>query len=149
MNLKSFLEKYGTETSNNFWLLHWTKQLKIKNFHVLMRDEIKEMQNSCKTKSAPADANFKKPLNIITNNNTSDENGSHWSAFHKKDEKFWFDAYGSPALEEIVQTFISPILENTSKFQEYNTSYCGQLSLYFLYKINNGKSMEEICLEIF
>ena len=59
MNLKSFLEKYGTETSNNFQLLHWAKQLKIKNFHVLMRDEIKEMQNSCKTKAAPADANFK------------------------------------------------------------------------------------------
>ena len=60
--------------------------------------------------------------------------------FHKKDEnvfdsvpqKFWFDSYGSPVLEEIVQTFKSPILGNTSKFQEFNTSYCGQLSLYFL-----------------
>ena len=64
-------------------------------------------------------------------------------------KKFWFDSYGSPVLEEIVQTFKSPILGNTSKFQEFNTSYCGQLSLYFLYKINNGKSMEEICLELF
>ena len=115
--------------------------LKIKNFHVLMRDEIKEMTNT----------NTKKPLNIITNNNTSDENGSHWSGFHinNKGEKFWFDSYGSPVLEEIVQTFKSPILGNTSKFQEFNTSYCGQLSLYFLYKINNEKSMEEICLELF
>ena len=147
MNLKSFLDKYGTETSNNFQLLHWAKQLKIKNFHVLMRDEIKET----------ASLNFKKPINIITNINNSDENGSHWSAFHKKDEnvfdsvpqKFWFDSYGSPVLEEIVQTFKSPILGNTSKFQEFNTSYCGQLSFYFLYKINNGKSMEEICLELF
>ena len=78
-----------------------------------MRDEIKEMASSHMTESAPtgtADANLKKPLNIITNNNTSDENGSHWSAFHKKDEnvfdsvpqKYWFDSYGSPALEEIV-----------------------------------------------
>ena len=90
-----------------------------------MRDEIKE--------TAPI--NFKKPLNIITNNNTSDENGNHWSAFHKNDEnvfdsvpqKFWFDSYGSPVLQEIVQTFKSPILRNTSKFQEFNTSYCGQL----------------------
>ena len=136
MNLKSFLDKYGTETSNNFQLLHWAKQLKIKNFHVLMRDEIIET----------ASRNFKILLNITTNNNTSDENGCHWSAFHKKDEnvfdsvpqKFWFDSYGSPVLGEIVQTFKSPILGNTSKFQEFNTSYCGQLSLYFLYKINNG-----------
>ena len=157
MNLKSFLDKYGTETSNNFQLLHWAKQLKIKIFHVLMRDEIKETASCRMTESASADANFKKPLNIITNNNTSDENGSHWSAFHKKDEnvfdsvpqKFWFDSYGSPVLEEIVQTFKSPILGNTSKFQECNTSHCGQLSLYFLYKINNGKSMEEIYLEFF
>ena len=65
LNLISFLEKYGTETSNNLQLLHWAKQLNIKNFYVLMRDEIKE--------TAPI--NFKKPLNIITNNNTSDENG--------------------------------------------------------------------------
>ena len=137
MNLKSFLDKYGTETSNNFQLLHWAKQLKIKNFHVLMRDEISE--------------NYKIPVNIITNNNTSKQNGSHWSAFYinEKGEKFWFDSYDSPVLEEIIQTFKSPILGNTSKFQEFNTSHCGQLSLYFIYKINNGKSMEEICLELF
>ena len=100
-----------------------------------MRDEIKEITNK---------------TNIITNNNTSKQ-VVHWSAFHinNKGEKFWFDSYGSPVLEEIVQTFKSPILGNTSKFQEFNTSYCGQLSLYFLYKINNGKSMEEICLELF
>ena len=137
MNLKSFLDKNGTETSNNFQLLHWAKQLKIKNFHVLMRDEIKEMTDAGFNETASP--SFKKPLNIITKNNTSDENGSHWSAFHKKDEnvfdsvpqKFWFDSNGSPVLEEIVQTFKSPILGNTSKFQEFNTSYCGQLSLYF------------------
>ena len=103
MNLKSFLDKYGTETSNNFQLLHWAKQLNIENFHVLMRDEIKEM----------TDANFKKPLDIITNNNTSDENGSHWNAFHKKDEnvfdsvpqKFWFDSYGSPSFRRNYSNF--------------------------------------------
>ena len=79
-----------------------------------MRDEIKETAPiSRKTKSAPADANFKKPLNIIINNNISDENGSHWSAFHKKDEnvfdsvsqKFWFDSYGSPVLERNCSNF--------------------------------------------
>ena len=85
--------------------MHWAKQLKFKNFHVLMRDEISE--------------NYKIPVNIITNNNTSKQNGSHWSAFHinEKGEKFWFESYGSPVLEEIIQTFKSPILGNTSKFQ--------------------------------
>ena len=62
-NITDFLHKYGTDTTNNFQLLNWGKQLKIKNFHVLMKDEIKEIKPT------------KKPLNIITNNNTSKQDG--------------------------------------------------------------------------
>ena len=113
------------------------KTIKDKKFTCINGDEIKEIKPT------------NKPLNIITNNNTSKQDGSHWSAFHiNNGEKFWFDSYGSPVLEEIVQTFKSPIFGNTSKFQEFNTSYYGQLSLY-LFTFNNGKSMEEICLELF
>ena len=105
-----------------------------------MRDEIKEMT---------ADTN----LNIITNNNTSDENGSHWSAFHinNKGEKFWFDSYGSPVLEEIVQIFKSPILGNTIHLNFKNLTLLIVVNyLYIFYtKLNNGKSMGEICLELF
>ena len=46
MNLKEFLNKYGKETTNNFQLLHYAKQLKIPNFHVVMKDEIKNIDKS-------------------------------------------------------------------------------------------------------
>ena len=135
MDFKTFLRKYGVNTTNNFQLLHWGKQLKIPNFRVLMRDEI--IQTPLTT-----------PINIITNNNTSKQNGTHWSCFHvnRNGEKFWFDSYASPPLKEIIEIFKSPILANTSRYQDFNTSYCGQMCLYFLYQINNGKSMKEICL---
>ena len=70
MNIKEFLNQYGVNTTNNFQLLHWAKQIKIKNFHVLMRDEIK-------------DFNLKKsPLNLIVNIDPKKEGGVHWSCFH-------------------------------------------------------------------
>ena len=42
MNIKEFLNRYGVDTTTNFQLLHWAKQLGLKNFHVLMRDEIRD-----------------------------------------------------------------------------------------------------------
>lgn len=143
--LKEFLDKYGTNTTSNFQLLHWGKQLKIPNFQVLMKDEIK-------------DAKLKLPINIITNNNTSKQVGSHWSCFHMRNngEKIWFDSYGSPPLIEIIEKFQgetsshrkrSPILANTTKYQDFNTSYCGQLSLYFLYIIQNN-NLNDVLLSL-
>ena len=44
INGSEFLNRYGVSTTNNFQLLHWAKQLKIKNFHVLMRDKIKDFK---------------------------------------------------------------------------------------------------------
>ena len=55
MKLKEFLDKYGTNTTSNFQLLHWGKQLKLKNFRVVMKDEIKDIDSS------------KPVLNLITN----------------------------------------------------------------------------------
>jgi len=85
MNLKEFLNIYGTNTTNNFQLLNWGKKLKIKNLQVLMIDEIR----AC---------SIKKPINIIVNIDNSNERGSHWSCFHKtiNDKKFFFDSYGLP-----------------------------------------------------
>ena len=45
MKLKEFLDKYGTNTTSNFQLLHWGKQLKLKNFCVVMKDEIKAIED--------------------------------------------------------------------------------------------------------
>ena len=61
MKLKEFLDKYGTNTTSSFQLLHWGKQLKLKNFHITMEDEIKGIDKS------------KPIINLTTNIQNSDE----------------------------------------------------------------------------
>ena len=70
MNIKEFLNRCSVNITNNFQLLHWAKKLKIKNFSVLMRDEI---ENFIFTKL---------PVNIIVNIDPKKEGGVHWSCFH-------------------------------------------------------------------
>ena len=144
MKLKKFLNKYGTDTTNNFQLLHWGKQLKLKNFHVIMKDEIKHIDNN------------KPIINLITNIQNSNEPGAHWSAFHKDDNKnfknfkhFWYDSYGRPPDQEIITKFgKGTIIASDDQNQQFGTTYCGQLALYFLYRINKGDNYKNIILEL-
>ena len=145
MNIKEFLDKYGTNTTNNFQLLHWAKQLKLKNFQVLMKDEIKGIDCS-------------KNLNLITNIECSDKSGAHWSAFHKGvkftvfDKAFnhyWYDSYGRPPDQEIIDKFgQGSIIASDDQNQKFGTRCCGQLALFFLYRINNGASFDKIILDL-
>ena len=145
MKLKEFLDKYGTHTTSNFQLLHWGKQLKLKNFRVVMKDEIKDIDSS------------KPVLNLITNIQNFDEPSAHWSAFHKGTEfaafdkvfkHFWYDSYGRPD-EEIIKRFgQGSIIASDDQNQKFGTTYCGQLALYFLYHINNDGTLEEIISEL-
>ena len=72
--LNEFFNRFGTDTTNNFQLLHWGKQLGLKNFQVLMKDEIKNID-------------VKPLMNIICNIENSFEDGAHWSCFHKQSVK--------------------------------------------------------------
>ena len=138
LSLTEFFKKYGKNTTNNFQLLHYAKQLKIPNFQILMRNEIKN-------------ANMKLPVNIITNIHTSKENGIHWSCFHidEKNNKFWFDSYGIPPPKEIIDKFKSPITASDFKLQELGIdNFCGQISLYVLYKLNNKTDFLKTLLDI-
>ena len=138
MKLKEFLDKY-------FQLLHWSKQLKLKNFRVVMKDEIKDIDSS------------KPVLNLITNIQSSDEPGAHWSAFHKGTEfaafdkafqHFWYDSYDRPPDEEITKKFgQGSIIASDDQNQKFGTT-CGQQALYFLHRINNNGTLEEIMSEL-
>ena len=146
MNLKEFIDRYGVDTTNNFQLLHWAKQLKLKNFHVLMKDDIENINT------------FKPIINLITNIQTSDEPGAHWSCFHKGvkftvfDKAFkhyWYDSYGRPPDQEIINKFgQGSILTSDNQNQKFGTRYCGQLALYFLYRINYGDPFDKIISDL-
>ena len=145
MNLIEFIDRYGVDTTNNFQLLYWAKQLKLKNFCVLMKDEIK-------------DIDFKPNLNLITNIECSDKSGAHWSAFHKGAKftafdkafnHFWYDSYGRPPDQEIIDKFgQGSIIASDDQNQKFGTRCCGQLALYFLYRINNGDPFDKIISEL-
>ena len=140
--MDKFLNKYGVNSTNNFQLLHYAKQLKIPNFTILMRDEIKSYKSN------------KLPINIITNIHTSKENGVHWSAFHidKNNNKYFFDSFGLPPTCEIINKFKSNendhILSSNFKIQKLGTSYCGQISLFVLNELNNNNKYESIILSL-
>lgn len=131
MNLNNFFNKYGIDTTTNFDLIKYAKELKIKPFYYTMRDEIINLPDNCY---------------VITNINTSKEKGVHHSALVKNQNKYFFDSYGLPPTEEIGEGG----KYSTFQLQNFNQKYCGQLSLYFLYKFKfqPKKSFEEIVLDI-
>ena len=136
MNLKQFLDIYGLDTSTNFDLLKWAKELKIHNFKVLMKNELYKLK---KTKK-----NF-----IICNYQTTKEGGTHWTALYKnKDKVYYFDSYGlQPDFE--VLNFLDKGVYSTFKIQKDNARYCGQLCLYVLYKLSKGYDFYDIVLELY
>lgn len=136
LNLTNFLNKYGTQTTNNFQLIKYAKELGIPNFHVCMRDELKELQLTC---------------NVICNIHTSDQKGVHWSALRiSPHDATYFDSYGLPPTQEILDlcSHIKHKITYSGQLQEFGTSYCGQLCLYVLYCLNKSIPFETIVEEI-
>lgn len=141
-NLKDFLKKYGVQTTTNFDLVEIAKQLNIPNFHVVMRNEIKEL-----------DKQTKFPVNVVSNLHISSEPGIHWNAFVYDREtaeggnNYFFDSYGLPPTRE-VKDLLKHASFNTFKLQIPGTKLCGQLCMYVLYKLNNNVPFIDILLEI-
>jgi len=140
MDIKSFYKRYGRNTTNNFQLKKYAKELKLPNFYVCMRDEIKHLPRN------------KLPLNVITNINSSQERGVHWSAFNIIDNKkvYFFDSFGLPPTKEILDFIPAGCarMRNTFEVQKFGQSNCGQLSLYVLYKLNNGEPFNDIIISL-
>ena len=124
MNFHDFLNKYGTDTSTNIQLLQWAKELKIPNFHVIMKNEIENLKGR------------KKNLYIICNYQSEDERGTHWIAmFKSKTKSFYFDSFGLPLLKE-AQDFLKHGVYSTFELQKINQNFCGQLSLWVLHRLH-------------
>ena len=70
MNIDDFYKRFGRDSTTNFQLERYARELKIPNFYVCMRDEINQLLRNM----------F--PLNVIVNIHTSKERGVHWSALY-------------------------------------------------------------------
>ena len=87
----------------------------------------------------------------MTNIHTSKENGVHQSCYYSRktasapadawnDENFFFDSI--PPKE--VLKFLGEVISSTFNIKENGTKYCGQMSLYVLYRLNQGDKFTDI-----
>lgn len=144
MNINNFVDRYGIDTTNNFQLRDWAKQLKIKPFYYCMRDEI-----------LPTLSNLDSYYAIVNIHN-SNQKGIHHSAVYKNEKGnpiYFFDSYGNPPSDEIINLidheFSSCVTYSTFKIQKPNEKWCGQLSIWFLYQLSLGVQYENIVLDLY
>jgi hypothetical protein len=143
-SITNFLDKYGRDTTTNFYLREITKDLGIK-VSIIMRDEIQ---------------NYKNKDNLIINLQTTNEQGSHWICCSKK-YKIYFDSYGIVPIKEIEKYFKDDYanprfagddnidhIYNTMEVQKINTKICGQLCCFVLNSLEKGEKFEEIVLNL-
>jgi hypothetical protein len=148
-NINEFFKLYGTQTTTNFDLKKIANELGIKNFHVLMRGELQFLKNKPTGTFSSRNKVPSITVNFITNLHTSDQNGVHWSAgiFSKNGDNYYFDSYGLPPTNE-VKELLGTGTYNTFQIQTPGTTYCGQLCLYVLYKLQKGVPFLDIMLEL-
>ena len=110
-----------------FQLKKWGKELGLKNFYVLMRDEIKQLKE-------------RKQFSCIYNIHESNEKGIHWDCIFKINNFcYCFSSYGLPPIKEILNICEHGIY-STFKLQELGEKICGQMCLYFLFELNKNSS---------
>ena len=125
LSLKEFLNKYGDDTTSNFDLISWSKQLGIPKMKVVMKNELHKLNGRY----------------IICNYQTSDFVGTHWIAMYKDtDQAFYFNSFGTQPFKEAMDYLGPKHMYSTFQIQKLNQKCCGQLCLYFLYSLHNKKS---------
>lgn len=83
----------------------------------------------------------------IVNLQTSQENGSHWVAYFRKQfqsqqgqgsRTLYYDSFGNlKPPKELIAYLGNNIQYNFEQYQDYNTVICGHLCLIFLYMCNS------------
>jgi hypothetical protein len=139
MNIHEFLDRFGVDSTTNFQLIKWSKDLKIPKLYCIMRNELNKLKK-LKLKN--------KPLYIICNYQTSNESGSHWIAMYRGNSvNFYFDSYGIELFPE-AKEFLEECVFSTLKIQKEGQKMCGQLSLFVLYKLSKGCDFYDTVLEL-
>ena len=86
---------------------------------------------------------------FIVNTDFARDPGQHWVALYFKGNKaIHFDSYGLPTLKDHILPFIQNNslgwIENTQMLQEVMSEMCGLYSIYVLYELNQGSSLQNI-----
>jgi hypothetical protein len=128
--------------TSNVELEEMAKNLKIPNFYVLMKDELKTFTK----------INY--PLNLIIgskNSNESDEY-NHWTLSYVDDkQKIYYSSFGDKISLEVKDFLFKLsnqlILTSDFQIQDWSETSCGLYCIIILYLINQGLKFEDIILE--
>ena len=136
---KEMSDKYGTNSLTNFDLMKIARDLKLKPFRVVMRNELLKLPKTTK--------------NIIINLDSSRGEGTHWVClYNTPDYKFYFSSFGDNPPKEVIKFFNrseAPVREySDTQIQEFNTFYCGQISIYILYCLNHNMNPNEVIFSL-
>ena len=109
--IKDFFKKFGTDTTTNFQLISWGKELRIPNLYIVMRNEIKELPEN-------------EDINVIYNLHLKEQRGIHWSCFSRKvNMSFHFDSYGLEPTKEVENILTKPFIYSTHKLQDDQSTH--------------------------
>lgn len=135
--IADFFKRYGANTTTNFQLMKWAKEIGIPNFHIVMRDEMKKL---------PKHYEF---IYVIGNLHLKKQRGVHWFCFCRTRENgsFFFDSYGLEPTKEVEKVLTKPFIYSTHKLQD-DEKFCGVLCLFVLYWLKEGKKFEDIILDL-
>lgn len=139
ITFKEFLNKYGVSSTTNFDLMQIARDYGktfYKHFRVVMRDELKDIPKHVKY--------------IICNNQDSTNVGSHWTAiFRDSNKAYVFDSYGRAPSEDI-NTFLGYTTDRyySTFVVQTNQQFCGQVCMWLLYNLFNGKDYFDIILNL-
>lgn len=82
---------------------------------------------------------------FVINTDKSTGPGTHWVCCIKKQGVIlYFDSYGLPPLQNLIDNKTCKIQYSTSKIQPDNSIICGHLCVDFIKKIRNGQKMYDI-----
>ena len=124
------------ETTSNFDLINYIKQLKIKNFRgYFMKDELPKK--------------IKSKESAIANLQNSNQPGTHHTAYWKNNkDKYYFDSYGLDPSNQMLKYLKSPLVISTYQIQNSGTVICGQLCIYMLYMLDHNHKFIDILLSL-
>lgn len=128
-NWNEFKARFGTSKTTNFDLMDIGRRLRIPDFRVVMHDELPSLPRNAR--------------NIIMNLDSSENQGTHWVGIYNTPEyKLYFSSFGDPPSDRTTRfmdktTTIHTVREyNDFQMQEFGAEYCGQISVYVIYRLN-------------
>lgn len=75
--------------------------------------------------------------------------GTHWTCWHKRGGlKVYFDPYGLPPPDEMVDYLRPEIRYSTDELQRRGDVVCGHFCLYVLKMLSDGRSIDDVVFSL-